>query len=94
MPAYLIVNGDVHDPAGYEEYKRRAAPLVAEHGGRYLARGGATAALEGEWLPRLVVVEFPSYDVALRFYHSPGYQEAAAVRQRCSRSSLVIVDGS
>ena len=93
MPAHLIVHADVHDAAGYEEYKRRTAPLVAEHGDRYLARRGEAALSEGERLPRLTVVGFPSYHAASRCHHSPGYQEAAASRQRCSRSALAIVDG-
>lgn len=94
MPGYVVVNVEVTDPQGYEEYKSLASALIAEHGGRYLARGGEAAAVEGDWLPRFVVVEFPSYEAAQRFYHSPGYRAAAAVRQRCSRSSVAIVDGA
>lgn len=93
MPGYLIVHGSVTDPEGYEEYKSQASKVVAEYGGRYLVRGGASELAEGDWQPRFVVVEFPSYQAALDFYHSPEYQEAAKIRQRCSVSSLAIVDG-
>jgi uncharacterized protein (DUF1330 family) len=93
VPGYLIVNGEVTDPDGYEEYKAGAQHVIAEHGGRYLARGGAVTAVEGEWLPRVVVVEFPSYDAAVAFYRSPEYQELAEIRKRCSTSSVVIVEG-
>ena len=93
MSAYLILNGEVTDPEGYEEYKAGAQRVIAEHGGRYLARGGAVTAVEGDWLPRVVVVEFPSYDAALGFYHSPEYQRLAEIRKRCSTGSVVIVEG-
>jgi uncharacterized protein (DUF1330 family) len=93
LPGYLILNGEVTDPDGYEEYKAGAQRVIAEHGGRYLARGGAVTAVEGDWLPRVVVVEFPSYDAALAFYHSPEYQGLAEIRKRYSTSSVVIVEG-
>jgi uncharacterized protein (DUF1330 family) len=93
VAGYVILHGEVTDPDGYEEYKAGAQRLIAEHGGRYLARGSAATAVEGDWLPRIVVVEFPSYDAALAFYHSPEYQELAAIRKRCSTSSVAIVEG-
>lgn len=93
MPGYLILHGQVTDPEGYEEYKAIASTLIAEHSGRYLVRGGASELAEGDWQPRFVIVEFPSYQTALDFYHSAEYQDAAKIRQRCSISSLAIVDG-
>ncbi len=40
MPAYLVVDTKIHDHAGYEEYKALARPIVEQHGGTYLVRGG------------------------------------------------------
>jgi uncharacterized protein (DUF1330 family) len=36
MTAYVIVDIDVHDPVGYDEYKNSAAAGV--YGGKYIAR--------------------------------------------------------
>jgi len=33
MPAYMIVNLDVEDPASYEEYKAKAPALIKKRGG-------------------------------------------------------------
>jgi uncharacterized protein (DUF1330 family) len=93
VAGYLILHGEVTDPDGYEEYKEKAQVILAEHGARYLARGGGATPVEGEWLPRFVVVEFPSYEAALAFYHSPEYQEVAEIRKRCSKSAVAIVEG-
>lgn len=93
MPGYLILHGEVTDPEGYEEYKERSQTLLAEHGGRFLVRGGGATAVEGEWMPRFVVVEFPSYEAALSFYNSPEYQEAAEIRKRYSTAAVAIVEG-
>jgi uncharacterized protein (DUF1330 family) len=65
MPAYVIVNITVHDPARYEEYKRLAGPTVPAYGGRYVARGGPVEVREGAWTPaRLVILEFPDLERA------------------------------
>ena len=94
MAAYLIANIDVTDPASYEEYRRLAPAIIAAHGGRYLARGGATEWLEGPVAPkRMVLLEFPDMEKLKGFYHSPEYQRIAAVRQRVSHSSLLAFDG-
>ena len=56
MPAYIIVEIDVTDPVGYEEYKKRAGATVAQYGGKYIVRGGACETLEGDWKPKRIVV--------------------------------------
>jgi uncharacterized protein (DUF1330 family) len=48
MAAYVIVEIDVTDPVEYEEYKKQAGASVANHGGKYIVRGGATETLEGD----------------------------------------------
>lgn len=41
MPAYMIVNIRLSDPAAYEACKAAVPALIAKHGGEYLVRGGA-----------------------------------------------------
>jgi uncharacterized protein (DUF1330 family) len=93
MPGYIILNADVTDPAGYEEFKHLAEQAIARYDGRYLARGGALEAPEGDWLSRIVLLEFPSYDAALTFYRSEAYGAAKAVRLRCAVSRVALVKG-
>src|SRR5439155_739221 len=67
MPAYLIANVNVQDPATFEQYRKQVPATIAKHGGRYLVRGGRVERLEGSWNPtRLVVLEFPSMEQAGR----------------------------
>ena len=94
MPAYVIVDVDVHDPATYETYKAKVSPTIFAHGGKYIVRGGAHATLEGPWEPkRVVVLEVPDRNAVERWWASPEYQEAKAYRQRSSTGSLVVVEG-
>ena len=94
MAAYLIADVDVKDPEGYQEYRRLVAPTVAAFGGRFLARGGRSETLEGNWVPkRLVIIEFPSWESLQAWYRSPAYAPALAQRLRCAVSSLVMTEG-
>jgi uncharacterized protein (DUF1330 family) len=94
MPAYLIVETDVNDPAQYELYKAASPGAVAAGGGRFLARGGELAVLEGDWRPqRLVVLEFEDLEAIRRFYDSPAYQEAKALREGAATLHMVAVQG-
>jgi uncharacterized protein (DUF1330 family) len=94
MAACLIVDIDVHDAAGLEEYRRQVPATVAKYGGRFIVRGGAFQALEGSWRPkRLVVLEFPSTEQARRWYDSEDYRPLKAMRLKASTSNLILVDG-
>jgi len=49
------------DPVRDEEYKRLAESTVTLSGGKYIARGGKTEILEGDWSrSRLVILQFDS----------------------------------
>jgi len=94
MAAYVIVEIVIEDPVRYEEYKRLAGPTIPLHGGRYLARGGASAMLEGEHPPaRIVVLEFPSAAKARAWWDSPEYAPAKRIRQECASARMIVVDG-
>ncbi|HKI92820.1 MAG TPA: DUF1330 domain-containing protein [Gaiellaceae bacterium] len=95
MPAYLIVETDVHDPERYEQYKAASPGALAAFGGRFIARGGEVAVLEGDWEPsRLVLVEFPDLESAKRFYDSPEYGAAKKLREGAANLNMVAVDGN
>lgn len=94
MSAYVIVDIDVTDPAGYEEYKTLAGPTVTAYGGRYIVRGGRTEILEGAWRPhRLVILEFPSAARAKEWLNSPEYCAVKHLRHRYATSNMVVVEG-
>lgn len=94
MPAYIIANIEVLDPVRYEDYKRLAAPTVEAYGGRYLVRGGRTEVLEGEWIPkRIVVLEFPTAAQAQAWWDSPEYADAKPIRQATARTDMFIAEG-
>jgi len=94
MPAYVIVDVQVHDPEGYAEYRQLSGASVAQYGGQFLVRGGAIEVAEGDWQPgRFVVIQFPSIEQAKTWYNSPEYTTAREIRQRYSTGKLMFVEG-
>ena len=94
MLAYLIADIEVTDPVGYDEYKKRVPAVIAAHGGRYLARGGASEVLEGTWWPkRSAIIEFPNLASMKAFWESPEYQPLREIRERSAKSNLVVIEG-
>jgi uncharacterized protein (DUF1330 family) len=95
VSAYVIVHIDVTDAAGYGAYKPFASESISLHKGRYLVRGGRSEVLEGGPPPaRVVMLEFPTYEAALNWYHSDEYQAAVPLRKQTADTSLfMVVDG-
>ena len=94
MTAFVIVEIEVRDPEAYENYKSLVPASVEAYGGRFIARGGATESLEGEWAPeRVVVLEFPSLERARQWWASPEYSDAKAIRMRAARTRMIATEG-
>ena len=92
--AYEVHEIVVTDPVAYMEYARLAAPTVAAHGGRYVVRGGDGSAIVGDPpAARVVILEFPDRETAIRWRASPEYQTALRIRDAASTSRVYLVDG-
>jgi len=94
MKGYVIGEIEVTDPEAYGDYRKQVPATIEKYGGRFAARGGKAEALEGGWTPkRIVVLEFASYEQALKWYRSPEYAPLIKLRQRASRGKLIVVEG-
>jgi uncharacterized protein (DUF1330 family) len=94
MAAYVIVEIEVIDPVGYEEYKKLASDSVVKYGGKYIVRGGKTEILEGDWKPkRIVILEFPSMDRAKEWLDCEEYREPRKMRHRTAKTHMLVIEG-
>ncbi len=94
MPAFVIVEIEVRDLEAYDNYRRLVPTSIEAYGGRFIARGGATESLEGDWVPeRIVVLEFPSLERARQWWASPEYRDAKAIRMRAARTRMIAIEG-
>ncbi len=95
MPAYVIVQVDVTDPATFETYRAQVPATLAPYGGEYVVRGGTMEVLEGAWpFPRCVVLKFPDMATAKAWHASPEYAGPLKLRQAAARSNMIVVEGA
>ena len=94
MPAYVISEVEVLDEDAANAYREIAIPSILEHGGRFLARGGAVEVVEGAaYKQRIIIIEFPSMAAARAWYASSRYAPALAHRARAFDRRLTFIEG-
>jgi uncharacterized protein (DUF1330 family) len=94
MAAYVVSEVEVRDREAMETYRTLAARSIAQYGGRYLVRGGATELAEGgPSLKTIIIVEFPSMERLHEWYASDEYAEALEVRRTALERRLYFVEG-
>ncbi|HEV7331384.1 MAG TPA: DUF1330 domain-containing protein [Flavisolibacter sp.] len=94
MPAYIIVEVSINNPEEYEAYKKLTPASLLPYQGKFIVRGGETVSLEGSWNPeRIVVLQFPSKELAQAWWSSPEYSPAKEIRQRTADTKMILVEG-
>jgi uncharacterized protein (DUF1330 family) len=78
MPGYILLHAEVTNADEYEQFKIPAAKAIEDHGGKYLVRGGANTALEGDSRLSGRVV---------------GIRDLRAIRLRSATAHVLAMDG-
>lgn len=90
MPAYVVIDLDVSDPAGFQQYVDGVTPLIEQSGARNLLIDDNAVVLEGDWKPAtLVIHEFSSKAALQEFWDSPEYQPLKELRRKYSSVKVV-----
>jgi uncharacterized protein (DUF1330 family) len=95
MTALMIVTAKIHDREKFVTgYGAAAAKLVVQFGGKYLIRAPGAELLEGEGMAgaSVVISEWPNKAAALKFWNSPEYAEAKALRAGLADVSVLLVE--
>ncbi|UCH52856.1 MAG: DUF1330 domain-containing protein [Pseudomonadota bacterium] len=93
MTALIIVDVRVTNPAKFDEYRKLVPATLEPYGGRFLARGGRVATLEGGWDPkRIVVIEFPSMERARAWWASEEYKVPKQMRMASAETRMIVVE--
>ncbi|MBS1680404.1 MAG: DUF1330 domain-containing protein [Bacteroidetes bacterium] len=94
MPAFIIVEIEIHDPVLYEDYKKLSPIYLPKYQGKFIVRGGTCETLEGGWNPqRTVVLEFPNAQLARSWWASDDYAPAKALRNKAAKTKMILVEG-
>lgn len=94
MPkGYIIASIRTDDMDTMRRFAEASAPVIAEYGGRVLARDPKPDIREGTQTGISVVVEFEDVETAQKFYESDGYTSAKSIREAVAETDLRIVSG-
>ena len=92
MPVYVVAQLNIHDRTRYARYESGFMEIFSKYGGSVLSVDEAAKVLEGEWnYMRTVLLEFPSEERAMAWYHSPEYQSLAQHRFAASDANIVLI---
>ncbi|MGB7183335.1 MAG: DUF1330 domain-containing protein [Burkholderiaceae bacterium] len=91
MPAFVLVDMEIHDEPGYAPYRPLVADLIREHQGKLTHRISDFESVEGDWCPtRMVIIEFPDRTHAKAFVDDPAYVPVKRIRLDTATSKFVI----
>ena len=94
MPAYVIAQINLKSKDSYKEYVDKVPKPIKSFGGEYLVRAGEFKSLEGKWdFTRNVIIKFPSYEKALKWYNSEEYNQIKNLRLENTEGNLIIIKG-
>ena len=95
MPkGYLIANIRVKNKEKFAAFSGMAGPVIKAHRGKILAKGPDAERHEGNLSGNVMMIEFESLSAARKFYFSDDYQAAKVIRDACSESDLMLVEGT
>ncbi len=94
MSAFVVIRIEAKDPTKLQDYQKVAPAIIKKYKGKILARGGEVVSLEGsEENRRIVIIEFPSLNIAKEFYASKEYTDAIALRKNVAEFELIAIEG-
>ena len=90
---WVCLYEEIHNEEKLKEYALKARPAAEKFSGKFIVRGGKNRTNDGMNSPRIVVVEFPDYETAVKCYDSPEYQEAHDILNNHAIRHHQIVEG-
>ena len=84
---YLIANIRVHDKEIFEKFKAMSSPVISQYGGKLLVRNPSPDRREGDLTGLVVMLEFPSVEMAKTIMQVP--QRHAGLGARVQSRSQV-----
>jgi len=93
-PGYLLVEINVKDPEGFNEYAEKATKTVEQYGGQFIVLGGKTQTIEGaDPDGSFVIIKFDSVDAVQKWLSSPEYSAVKGIRHRTADTRQYLVEG-
>ena len=90
---FVVVHRSKANLESRDEYLKIANPAILAVGGKVLASNDKVFAYENGLVERVVLVEFISFEVAIKFYNSQEYQEALNALKNGADRDFRIIEG-
>jgi uncharacterized protein (DUF1330 family) len=93
--SYVVAEIDVANLEPFDkEYVPPAAKAITDGGGKYIVRGGETAAFYGEPpKPRIAIMTFESMEKAKAAFNSSAYKDAKKMGDKYAKFRVYAVEG-
>ena len=91
---WLSVYEKIENMETLKKYAVKTTEAIGKHSGKFLVRGGKNITLEGNQLPRTVIVEFSNFSDAEKCYNSDEYKEALNILRGSVKRNLQIIEGT
>ena len=93
MSAYWVIRaGEIKDQDALEVYQKLWSPLAVHHQAKVITRSNFETP-EGPDFPRVLIIEFPTYQQAISCYQDPDYQQAIKFANQAFDREMTIIDG-
>jgi uncharacterized protein (DUF1330 family) len=93
LPAYVVAELEVTDPAKFGTYAQQIPGTLAPFGGHFLVRRGKIEAVEGDAPKGFVIIAFDSMEKADAWEHSPAYEAIRPIRHASAKTTVFIAEG-
>ena len=94
MAGYIIAQVNIKNNEPYKEYLKKVTQSAEKYNGKYIVRGGKYKVMLGNWnYERVVVIKFPTYEIAMNWYNSEEYAPIKKIREENSEGNLIIIEG-
>ncbi|GAB7027864.1 DUF1330 domain-containing protein [Geotalea toluenoxydans] len=91
-PVLALMEVHVKDKEKFAQYLKGHLPTIDQYGGKVVLRSEGIESIEGDWLPKLFVMqEWPSVDAFRKWYASKEYQPWKDLRKEACDLKLTLV---
>jgi uncharacterized protein (DUF1330 family) len=95
VPVYQVTEVEIIDPEAYsKDYVPKASAAIKAAGGKFLAVGGKTTALDGEPpKSRIVIQQWDSIEQIKAYRSSAAFKELLPIRDKLAKFRTYAVEG-
>jgi len=93
-PAWAVAEFEIIGAKAFQEFAAGNAKGVADAGGRFISRRGATYSMAGEPPKTIALVAWDSFDRAEAYYKSDTWKNLAQARDKGSKFRAYLVEGT